>query len=70
MTTSTEHNGFTEAFKLSETHVEARDMFDVLTNDPDFHFGIDLQPGGIQFFYNHSQLHDRMRLSDATDNLK
>ena len=58
---------FARAFKLSKAHVEALDRFDALANDPDFHFAMDLQPGDMQFVYNHSQLHDRMSFVDWPD---
>ena len=52
---------------MSNAHVEALDMFDALANDPDFHFAMDLQPGGMQFVYNHSQLHHPMGFVDWPD---
>ena len=58
---------FAGAFHLTDAHVEALDMFDALANDPDFHFGMDLEPGDMQFVYNHSQLHDRMAFLDWPD---
>ena len=39
-------------------------MFDALANDPELHFGMQLQPGDMQFVYNHSQLHDRTGFVD------
>ena len=55
---------FDGAMRLSPAHVEALDMFDALANDPNLHFGMQLQPGDIQFVYNHSQLHDRTGFTD------
>ena len=55
---------FEGAMRLSPAHVEALDMFDALANDPNLHFGMQLQPGDIQFVYNHSQLHDRTGFTD------
>ena len=55
---------FEDAMRLSPAHVEALDMFDALANDPDLHFGMQLQPGDMQFVYNHSQLHDRTGFVD------
>ncbi len=55
---------FEGVLKLTDKHVEALDMFDQLTNDPDLNFGMQLQPGDIQFVYNHSQLHDRTGFVD------
>jgi hypothetical protein len=48
---------FEAAMRLSPAHVEAQDMFDALANDPGLHFG-------MQFVYNHSQLHDRTGFVD------
>lgn len=55
---------FEDAMRLSPAHVEALDMFDALANDPALHFGMQLQPGDMQFVYNHSQLHDRTGFVD------
>ena len=55
---------FAEAMRLTPAHVEALDLFDALANDPDLHFGMQLQPGDMQFVYNHSQLHDRTAFVD------
>jgi hypothetical protein len=49
---------------LTPAHVEALNLFDALANDPDLHFGMQLQPGDMQFVYNHSQLHDRTGFAD------
>jgi Taurine catabolism dioxygenase TauD, TfdA family len=55
---------FEAAMRLSPAHVEALDMFDAIANDPGLHFGMQLQPGAMQFVYNHSQLHDRTGFVD------
>ena len=55
---------FEDAMRLTPAHVEALDMFDALANDPALHFGMQLQPGDMQFVYNHSQLHDRTGFVD------
>lgn len=55
---------FPDAMRLSPQHVEALDMFDALANDPELHFGMQLQPGDMQFVYNHTQLHDRTGFVD------
>jgi len=61
---------FEGAMRLSPAHVEALDMFDALANDPDLHFGMQLEPGDMQFVYNHSQLHDRTGFVDWCDAAK
>ena len=55
---------FNGAMQLTPAHIEALDMFDALADDPDLHFGMQLQPGDMQFVYNHSQLHDRTGFTD------
>tara|TARA_B100000780_G_scaffold23380_1_gene14929 strand:- start:173 stop:1240 length:1068 start_codon:yes stop_codon:yes gene_type:complete len=58
---------FEGAMQLSPEHVEALNMFDALANDPELCFGMQLQPGDLQFVYNHSQLHDRTGFLDWPD---
>lgn len=55
---------FPDAMRLSHEHVEALDLFDSLANDPELHLSMHLQPGDMQFVYNHSQLHDRTAFTD------
>jgi alpha-ketoglutarate-dependent taurine dioxygenase len=55
---------FDGAMRLTPAHVEALDMFDALADDPALNFGMQLQPGDMQFVYNHSQLHDRTGFLD------
>ncbi|WP_422026387.1 TauD/TfdA family dioxygenase [Roseovarius sp.] len=58
---------FDEAMRLTPEHVEALDMFDRLADDPELNFAMDLEPGDMQFVYNHSQLHDRTGFLDWPD---
>ena len=58
---------FPGAMRLTPAHVEALDMFDALANDPELHLTMRLQPGDMQFVYNHSQLHDRTGFTDWPD---
>ena len=58
---------FEGAMRLTPNHVEALDMFDELANDPELCFGMQLEPGDMQFVYNHSQLHDRTGFLDWPD---
>ncbi len=58
---------FPEAMRLSFEHIEALDLFDTLANDPELHFSMQLEPGDMQFVYNHSQLHDRTAFTDWDD---
>jgi len=58
---------FPEAFRLTPAHVEALDMFDALANDPELHISMQLEPGDMQFVYNHAMLHDRTGFVDWPD---
>jgi len=55
---------FKDAPRLTEEHIQALDLFDALANNPELHFSMRLQPGDMQFVYNHSQLHDRTAFED------
>src|ERR1700754_1757149 len=55
---------FPDAPRLTPAHVEALDLFDALANSPALHFGMRLQPGDMQFVYNHALLHDRTGFRD------
>jgi hypothetical protein len=58
---------FEDAPRLTPKHVEALDMFDRLANDPKLNLSIDLEPGDMQFVYNHALLHDRTAFIDWDD---
>ena len=55
---------FPDAMRLTPAHVEALNLFDALANDKRLHFGMKLQPGDMQFVYNHALLHDRTAFRD------
>ena len=55
---------FAGAPKLTAQQREALDYFDRLANDPDMHLRMDLEPGDMQFVYNHAMLHDRTAFED------
>lgn len=55
---------FEGAMRLTPAHFEALDYFDALANDPEMHVRMRLQPGDMQFVYNHAQLHDRTGFVD------
>ena len=55
---------FEDAPRLTPKHIEALDLFDELTNDPDLHLSMMLQQGDMQFVYNHAMLHDRTTFED------
>ncbi len=58
---------FPDALRLTPAYVEALDLFDALANDKRLHFGMRLQPGDMQFVYNHALLHDRTGFRDWPD---
>jgi len=55
---------FDDAPRLTPVHRLALDKFDALANDPDLYLDMHLEPGDMQFVYNHSQLHDRTGFVD------
>jgi len=55
---------FDGALRLTAAHIEALDLFDALANDPELSISMRLEPGDMQFVYNHSQLHDRTGYTD------
>ena len=55
---------FETAPRLSAQQVEALDLLDDIVNEPDMHLRMRLQPGDMQFVYNHSLLHDRTGFTD------
>jgi hypothetical protein len=58
---------FPEAPRLTTQHVEALDLFDELANSPRLNFSMNLEPGDMQFVYNHALLHDRTSFEDWPD---
>jgi hypothetical protein len=61
---------FPEAPRLTPARIEALNLFDTLANDPRLHFGMQLQPGDMQFVYNHALLHDRTGFRDWPEDSK
>jgi len=55
---------FENAMKLTPRHIQALDLFDDLANDPNLNLSMQLEPGDMQFVYNHGLLHDRKRFED------
>ncbi|MEX0583571.1 MAG: TauD/TfdA family dioxygenase, partial [Sneathiella sp.] len=55
---------FPDAPRLTNTQIEALDYFDMLANDPRLHLSMQLQPGDMQFVYNHALMHDRTAFVD------
>jgi hypothetical protein len=58
---------FPDALRLTPLHVEALDMFDKLANDAKLRLSMELEPGDMQFVYNHGLLHDRTGFQDWDD---
>ena len=48
-------------------HIEALNFWDAVVDEPGVHLSMDLEPGDIQFVYNHSLLHDRTAFVDVAD---
>lgn len=55
---------FPGAPRLEPQHAQALDLLDAVVNEPDVHLSMELEPGDIQFVYNHSLLHDRTAFVD------
>ncbi len=58
---------FESAPRLTATHIDALNLFDTLANDPRLCLEMTLQPGDMQFVYNHGLLHDRTAFVDSDD---
>jgi len=50
---------FPQAARLTPQQIEAMDLLDALSNDPDIHLSMAFQPGDMQFLHNHVTLHSR-----------
>ena len=55
---------FPDAPRPSLEQIEALDLFDEITDDPEVHISMALKPGDMQFVHNHSMLHDRTAFVD------
>ncbi|MGI9379251.1 MAG: TauD/TfdA family dioxygenase [Methyloligellaceae bacterium] len=53
-----------EAPRLQQDQIDALDLFDEIANDPEVHLKMRLEPGDVQFVYNHTMLHDRTAFQD------
>lgn len=58
---------FEGAMRLTPEHVAALDMLDALAGSPELHLEMRLEPGDMQFVYNHTQLHDRTAFVDRPE---
>jgi len=61
---------FPDAPRPTARQIEALDVWDEIVNEPDVHLTMDLEPGDMQFVYNHSLLHDRTAFVDHPDPAK
>lgn len=61
---------FDDAMRLTPEHIQALNIFDELANDQALCFSMQLEPGDMQFVYNHSQLHDRTAFVDWPESNK
>lgn len=55
---------FPDAPRLGASHIDALDRLDQLANSPELNFSMRLEPGDMQFVYNHALLHDRTAFTD------
>ena len=55
---------FPGAPRLGASHVEALDRLDQLADSPELNLSMRLEPGDMQFVYNHALLHDRTAFTD------
>ncbi len=53
-----------DAPRLTPEDIQALDMWDDLANDADLRLDMVLEPGDMQFLYNHTILHDRTAFED------
>lgn len=58
---------YPEALPMTDEKIEALDFFDQLANDNRFNLKMPLEPGDMQFVYNHTILHDRTHYEDWPD---
>ncbi len=58
---------FPDAPRLTSLNVQALNLFDELANSPRLNFSMQLEPGDMQFVYNHALLHDRTSFEDWPD---
>ena len=59
-----------DAPKLTQSQIEAFDLFDEILNDDKVNLKMRLRPGDMQFVYNHSLFHDRTGFVDWPENEK
>ena len=55
---------YDDAPKLTQSQIEAFDLFDKILNDDKVNLKMRLRPGDMQFVYNHSLFHDRTGFVD------
>ncbi|UUC96165.1 MULTISPECIES: TauD/TfdA family dioxygenase [Comamonas] len=55
---------FPLARRLTEKELEALDLLDALTNDPQLNLQMEFKPGDMQFLHNHQILHSRTDFED------
>ena len=58
---------FEDAPRPAAAQIAALDLFDALANDTRLHLRMRLEPGDIQFVYNHHLLHDRTAYVDPPE---
>ena len=58
---------YEDAPKLTQSQIEAFDLFDEILNDDKINLKMRLRPGDMQFVYNHSLFHDRTSFVDWSE---
>lgn len=58
---------FEEVPRLTQQQIEALDLVDAITNDPDFHLSFEMEPGDVQIGNNYAVLHSRTKYEDHDD---
>jgi hypothetical protein len=61
---------FEDVPRLTPKQVEALDLVDAITNDPDFHLSFDMEPGDVQIGNNYAVLHSRTNYEDYEDSAR
>ena len=56
-----------DAPRLTDTQVEAMDLFDELAASPELRMDMELQRGDVQFVHNHQIVHSRTAYTDHPD---
>jgi hypothetical protein len=59
-----------EIGSLPASHLRLLDRYDALAGSPEFHLGMWLKPGDMQFISNHTIVHSRTKYEDHSDSAR